>query len=96
MKREKVKALVNQAINQATQHLAGARDASLPAFLDAQVVRFLDHLREMQTYLESSANKPPPSKAMAFAIADGWPIESELGKMICAAERAYDSLATHT
>jgi hypothetical protein len=92
MKKEKAKALINQAIDRAIQHLAGTRDKCLPDNLDAQVTRFLDYLREMHASLESPAIKLQPRTAMTYAIADGWPFGSELAKMICAAESAYESL----
>jgi|688.fasta_scaffold2612717_2 hypothetical protein len=95
MKKEKAKALINQALNRAIDHLAGARDKSLPTYLDSQVARFLDKLKEMEASLNSQPFKAQPSKVMTTAIADGWPFESELGKLICVAESAYGSLESN-
>ena len=62
---------------------------TLPEYTDSQVMRFLETLHEMKCSLNDSVNTTRPKKYMAAAIADGWPFESELGKLICEAEVAY-------
>jgi hypothetical protein len=49
----------------------------------------------MEASLNSQPFKAQPSKVMTTAIADGWPFESELGKLICVAESAYGSLESN-
>ena len=90
--KHKVINAVYLAIRRASLHLTGNRDQSLPAFLDPQVERFLEILRKMKNSLENQDCERVFQKQMGFAIADGWPFESELGRLICEAEVLYHSL----
>lgn len=93
MNRDRVIAAVDRALNRATEHLAGNRDESLPDYMDSQVRRFQETLQEMKASLESPHEKRVSQKYMGMAIADGWPFESELGKLVCEAEDLYHSMS---
>ena len=95
MKRGEVLSVVKNALKMATNHLAGDRDKSVPRYLDPQVERFREVLLEMHNSLESAEAKPVLPKHMGISIADGWSFDSELGKLICEAERLYHSAKCH-
>lgn len=92
MKRHKAIATVDRALTMASDHVSGSRDPSLPNYMDSQVERFLETLKQMKASLESPDADWVSQKYMCMAIADGWPFESELGKLICEAEEEYHSL----
>lgn len=92
MKRDKVFATIEKALSRAEEHLGGSRDPSIPDYMDPQVRRFHETLREMKTSLECPHEERVSQKYMAFAIADGWPFDSELGKLVCEAEELYHSM----
>ena len=80
---------IDNALEFALAHTAGQRDATLPDYVDAQVHRFISTLRMMKSSLADPTSCEVPSRYMAMAIADGWPFESRLGKLICEAEEYY-------
>ena len=92
MNKGKVIDTVDRALTMATDHVSGNRDPTLPDCMDSQVHRFLETLKEMKSSLETPDAAWVSQKYMGMAIADGWPFESELGKLICEAEDAYHSL----
>ena len=91
MNHQKTIARIDKAIERAAEHVGGQREACLPTYLDSQVERFLETLRLMKASLQSSTESNEPTQYMSRAIADGWPFESELGKLICEAEEAFHS-----
>lgn len=92
MKKDRVVEAVDRAARMASDHISGNRDVTLPDYMDPQVERFLETLKEMKASLENPDANWVSQKYMGMAIADGWPIESELGKLICEAEDGYHSL----
>ena len=94
MKKDKVIEAVDRALKKASDHIAGNRDVTLPEYMDPQVERFADTLKEMKESLESPNGNWVSERYMGIAIADGWPFESELGRLICEAEDGYHSLKT--
>jgi hypothetical protein len=91
MQNEKALNAVIRAIESANDHLGGRRDNSLSSNLDSQIRRFAATLREMKALLESDNPKDKLDKYMARAIADSWPFDSNLGKLICKAEQLFHS-----
>lgn len=91
MNRETAFDRINKAIVRAERHAAGDRDACLPDYMNPQVERFLNTLRQMLAAIANPANAKVPSKYMGMAVADGWPYESELGRLVCEAEVAFYS-----
>ena len=89
MNRETAVDRINKAIARAERHVAGDRDACLPDYMNPQVERFLDTLRQMRSAIDNPANAKVPSKYIGMTVADGWPYESELGKLVCEAEFAF-------
>lgn len=79
---------VDKAIERAKRHVAGDRDTSLADYLDPQVERFLQTLLQMRAAMDDPS-ADAPTKYMGMAIADGWPYESELGRLVCEAEDAF-------
>ncbi len=92
MATDRVLAAVDRALGRATEHLAGNCDPRIPDHLDSQVQTMQQTLREMKFSLEDADGKHVQEKGMAHAIADGWPYDSELGQLICEAERLYHSV----
>lgn len=91
MNHQSINDRIDRAIKRATEHVGGQREACLPPYLDPQVERFLETLRLMKAILQSSTEASEPSQYMSRAIADGWPFESEMGRLICEAETAFHS-----
>jgi hypothetical protein len=58
-----------------------------------QVAMFRSELERMKRDLKSSADSSNDKKSpgMGRVIADSWPLTSELGALIIAAEKAYES-----
>ena len=75
----------------ADNHLGGDRDPSLEQYLDDQIRRFRDNLEEMYNDIEAGTVLKRPA-TMGHAIVDGWPYESELGRLIVSAEDKYNQL----
>ena len=92
MNRDKTIEAVDRALTMASDHVSGTRDPSLPNYMDSQVERFSETLKQMKYSLERPDADWVSQKYMCMAIADGWPFESELGKLICEAEDKYHSL----
>ncbi len=89
MNRETAVDRVENAIERAERHVAGDRDTSLPDYMNPQVKRFLQTLLQMRSALADPLNAEIPNRYMGMAVADGWPYESELGKLVCEAEEAF-------
>lgn len=89
MNRETAVNRIEKAIERAERHVAGNRDTSLPEYMNPQVERFLQTLLQMRSALADPVNAEVPKKYMGMAVADGWPYESELGKLVCEAEEAF-------
>ena len=94
MNRQDILKKIDEASNLAGRHVGGQRESGLPAYLDPQVERFLKTLLQMKARLENPTEATKvPDKYMGHAIADGWPFDSELGRLICEAENAFHSRA---
>lgn len=91
MKRQRVIEQIDRAIERAERHVNGDREECLPTYMDPQVERFLGTLRQMKEAIQTPASFDTPEKYMGFAIADGWPYQSELGKLVCEAEEVFHS-----
>ena len=92
MKKDRVIEAVDRALRMASEHLAGNRDASLPDYVDSQVARFAETLKEMKASLDNPHGNWVSEEYMAYGVVDGWPTESQLGRLICEAAHAYHSL----
>ena len=92
MDKKQVLESVERAISRVEGHLGGSRDPSLPNYMDSQVRNFQETLWKMKASLELPEENRVSGRYMAFAIADGWPFVSELGKLICEAEQLYHSM----
>ena len=92
MKKDKVLEAVDRALKMALDHLAGNRDVTLSDYTDSQVERFAETLEEMKASLVNPNGNWVSEEYMAYGVVDGWPAESELGKLICKAANAYHSL----
>ncbi len=91
MKKDKVIDAIDRALKMALEHLAGNRDVTLPDYTDAQVERFVEMLREMKASLEKLNGNWVSEEYLTYGVVDGWPAESELGRLICKAAQAYRS-----
>ena len=91
MNLQRVTDSIDRAIERAERHVNGEREQCLPNYMDPQVERFLGTLRQLKEAAQNPANSDPPNKYMGMAIVDGWPYESELGKLVCEAEGAFHS-----
>jgi len=92
MKKDKAIEAVDRALTMASDHLSGRRDPTLPDYLDPQVQRFLETLKEMKASLEGPDGNWVSERYMCRAITDGWPFESQLSELVCEAECRYFSL----
>jgi hypothetical protein len=81
--------LIEAALARAIEHLAGNRDRGLPEYLDTHVTRFANTLTQMRDSLQREDAERVTDRYMCHVVADAWPFDSELGKMVCDAEAAY-------
>lgn len=91
MNRQTATEKIEKAIDRVTKHIDGHREVCLPTYLEPQIERFLETLRQMKASMQNPTELCAIDKYMGHAIADGWPYESVLGKLICEAEDAYHS-----
>lgn len=85
-------AAVTTAIQEIDAHLSDRRDPALGLEFDGQIRRFRERLALFEQAIQADQS-PEADGAMTWAIADGWPLESSLARMISHAEGVCERLA---